>query len=207
MLLLLLLIFLKGAMIGFVIAAPVGAIGVLCIQRSFQYGFEAGFTTGIGAALADTVYGIIAAFGLTGILYFLTHHNGYIKFFGGTFLIVLSFIIFKKPPTKITEKSVSNKHWNNVGITFLLTLTNPTTIFSFLGLFAALGLGVHYNNLFETVLLIVGVFTGSLLWWIILSGTVSYFHQQITQQTLKRINQFSGGLIFLFGAACLIALF
>ena len=200
------LIFLKGAIIGFVIAAPVGAIGVLCIQRSFQHGFEAGFTTGIGAALADTVYGAIAAFSITGILHFLMDNRNYIKFFGGVFLLILGIAIFRKPGRKVTDKQVANNHWNNIGITFLLTLTNPTTIFSFLGIFAVLGLGVTHSNFNYTLLLIFGVFAGSLAWWVILSGCVSYFHKTITSKTLHRINQCSGGLIIAFGVGCLLAI-
>src|SRR5436190_9897675 len=118
-------LFLKGLIIGFAIAAPVGPIGVLCIQRSLHDGFKIGFMTGLGAALADGTYGLIAGFGLTAISSILVTHQFWIRLIGGIFLLYLGIKILLTLPCK---KSASDKpdksSWHALATTYLLTVTN-----------------------------------------------------------------------------------
>src|SRR5579863_888349 len=128
---------LKGLVIGFAIAAPVGPIGILCIQRSLHDGFKVGLMTGIGAALADGTYGLIAGFGLTAISSLLITHQWWIRVIGGLFLLYLGIKLILTPPREQKTKGSWDKSpWHACGTSYLLTLTNPATILSFVAILA-----------------------------------------------------------------------
>lgn len=202
--------FTKGMMIGFAIAAPVGPIGVLCIRRTIANGIVSGLATGTGAALADAFYGAIAAFGLTFVAEFLKSYSAAMQLLGGIFLIYLGFKIFMQRPKAADlvtgEKKIHNAREivSDFFTTFFLTLTNPATIFSFVGIFAGFGLVeegvVHYEL---SAVMVFGVFLGSLLWWCILSGGVGLFRHKLDRRGLRAINMISGMVIGGFGAAFL----
>lgn len=196
---------LKGFVIGFSVAAPVGPIGVLCIKRTLYEGKLSGFITGMGAAVADTVYGIIAGFGLTTISVFMLKQVVWMKLFGSFFLIYLGIKSFfaKSKNKEITVKS--DGHFKNFVSTFFLTISNPTTILSFLGIFA--GLGIEAPDYISSSILVLGVFIGSAIWWLILSSMVGFFRTKITVQKLSWIDQFSGIILFVFGAFTLYSIF
>jgi len=165
--------FLKGVTIGFSIAAPVGPIGLLCIRRSLSDGTLAGLLTGLGAATADAAYGCVAGFGLTAFSSFLVNQRFWMSLFGGLFLCYLAWrIINSKPPTQSFEPRRAGL-LAAFGSTFLLTLSNPLTILSFAAVFAGFGLGGRAQTDYATAWgLVGGVFTGSALWWLLLSGGV-----------------------------------
>lgn len=200
-------IFLKGLIIGFSIAAPVGPIGVLCIARSLHEGALTGFVTGIGAAAADGAYGIIAAFGLTFISSFLLGHQLWIRLIGGVFLCYLGIKTFLAKTTLKTNIAVEKKNLFNASLTtFFLTLTNPMTILSFVAVFAGLGLGSTHTDYSEAIAMVIGVITGSLAWWLLLSFGIGVFRTRIKITVLHWINYFSGAIIFLFGLVALLSL-
>ncbi|MDQ3292513.1 MAG: LysE family translocator [Bacteroidota bacterium] len=189
----------KGVIIGFSVAAPVGPIGVLTIKRTLTEGRLAGFLTGMGAACADTVYGIIAGFGLTIISSFMVAQEFWLKLIGGLFLLYLGIKSFwSKPATKPAE-TVNTGLFYNLVSTFLLTLTNPSTIFSFLAIFAGLGLGTNQSNYVASLTLVLGVFLGSAFWWLLLSSGVSFFKSNFTPDRLIWVNRISGIIIISFG--------
>lgn len=199
----------KGFIIGFSIAAPVGPIGILCIHRSLKEGHSSGFVTGMGAATADAIYGAIAAFGLTFISQFLLQHKFAIQLCGGIFLFYLGLKTFfaKTAKDNIQEKTQRNL-LKIYSTSFFLTLTNPMTILSFIGIFAGLGLGTSYGNYSHALSLIIGVFLGSLFWWLILSTVVArIFHHRLSENAIHRINQLSGIVILLFGVIAVVNLF
>ena len=189
----------KGIIIGFSVAAPVGPIGVLTIKRTLTEGRVSGFVTGMGAAFADTVYGIITGFGLAAVSTFLMTQEFWMKLIGGLFLLYLGIKSFiSKPATK--EVSVDSKGLlNNFVSTFFLTITNPATILSFLAIFAGLGLGSANTNYLSSATLVLGVFMGSALWWLILSSAVSFFRTKVTHDRLIWINRLSGIVIISYG--------
>lgn len=199
-------ILLKGLIIGFAIAAPVGPIGVLCIQRSLQNGFKIGLFTGLGAAVADGVYGLIAGFGLTAISSFLLKEQMYIRVGGGVFLLYLGFKLLFKKATSMTvtikpDKSARHAFFS----TFFLTLTNPMTILSFIAIFAGLGVGNISMDYFHAVFLVMGIVLGSAAWWFLLSGGVALvLHHRISPSNMTWINRFSGTVMLLFGASALL---
>lgn len=192
-------IFLQGLIIGFSIAAPVGPIGVLCIRRTLAGGRAIGFLSGLGAATADAVYGSIAGFGLTFIASFLLDQQLWFSLVGGGFLCYLGVKTFLTPPAKTAAPAKGGGLWGAYGSTFFLTLTNPATILSFAAVFAGLGLANTSRSYITAGILVLGVFLGSALWWLLLSGGVGLLRRQITPVWLGWVNKLSGAIITGFG--------
>jgi threonine/homoserine/homoserine lactone efflux protein len=196
----------RGLLIGFAIAAPVGPIGLLCIQRTLQDGRKYGFASGLGAASADTVYGFIAAFGLTFISTFLVEQQRWLSLIGGLFLLFLGVRTFLASPAENVVSAEKGSLANAYFSTFLLTLTNPVTILSFVAIFAGLGLSANSGDYGSATLLVVGVFLGSAAWWLLLSGIVSLFRNRFNARVMVWVNRGAGVIIAGFGAVALISL-
>lgn len=199
-------LFLRGLMLGFSIAAPVGPIGVLCIRRTLAHGRLHGFASGLGAATADMFYGAIAAFGLTAIANLLTAQQAWLRLLGGGFLLYLGVRTFLEKPAAEPARTT---HGTGLGGAFVstlfLTLTNPITIFAFMSIFAGLGVAQGTQTYWTgAVQVVLGVFLGSAAWWLILSGGVSLLRDRFTHHTMQWINRSSGLFITAFG---LLALF
>ena len=190
---------LKGLVIGFSIAAPVGPIGVLCIRRTLVQGHLYGFVSGLGAASADAIYGAIAGFGLTFISNFLVEQQTWLRLIGGLFLFVLGLKTLLEKPTDQVFSDQRNKLIDAYSSTFFLTITNPITIISFAAIFAGLGLASDGRSYFSAGILVLGVFTGSMLWWLLLSGGAGIFREKFTLNGLQWINRISGVVIIGFG--------
>ena len=189
---------LKGMVIGFSIAAPVGPIGMLCIRRSLAYGRAMGLATGMGAATADAAYGAIAAFGLVTVSNFLVNQRLWLSLLGGIFLCFLGIsTCLSRPATTNSETSAGNlfSAWL---ATLFLTLTNPMTILSFIAVFAGFGLAAS-PDYFSASLMVAGVFLGSATWWLILSCGVAAFRSALNPGALKFVNLLSGLIILAFG--------
>ena len=197
---------LRGFIIGFSIAAPVGPIGVLCIRRTLAEGRASGFISGLGAATADAVYGCIAGFGLTFISSLLISQRIWFRLVGGAFLCYLGFKTFLTRPA---EQGASVKEYGLAGAyasTFFLTLANPMTILSFAAIFAGLGVGSVSGNYVFAGLLVSGVFIGSAMWWLILSGIVGMIRTKFNSSGLRWINIISGIIITGFGLLAFLSL-
>ena len=205
-------VFFKGLILGLAIAAPVGPIGILCIQRTLQNGRLAGLLSGLGAATADAFYGAVAAFGLTAVTGFLTAQQSWLRLIGGLFLLCLGIKSWRTPPTnprldEPAEKSGYRSHLSYYSTTVLLTLTNPATILSFAVIFAGSGIVTSQETGWGTAaLLVYGVFIGSALWWLLLSGGVSLLRGRLTPSHLLWINRAAGLIIGGFGAILLLNL-
>jgi len=193
----------KGLVLGFSIAAPVGPIGLLCIRRTLAYGRAAGFVTGLGAAAADCLYGFVAAFGLTAVSGALVSQQVGIRLLGGLFLCYLGISAFRSRPTVAASAPQSHGLLLSFGSTFLLTVTNPMTILSFLAVFAGLGIASGRSAYGESAMLVAGVFAGSALWWFLLSGAASLLRQRLTTGAMVWVNRCSGLLVLAFGIAAL----
>ncbi len=197
---------LRGFIIGFSIAAPVGPIGVLCIRRTLAEGRASGLISGLGAATADAIYGCIAGFGLTFISSILIDRQIWLRLIGGVFLCYLGFKTFL---TKPAESSVSTQENGLIGAyfsTLFLTITNPMTILSFGAIFAGLGLAGTGGSYANAGVLVLGVFIGSALWWFIISFGVSMFRVRLNSYSLQWINKISGVIIIAFGLLALLSL-
>ncbi|HKQ56298.1 MAG TPA: LysE family transporter [Candidatus Eisenbacteria bacterium] len=196
-------ILMRGLVLGFSIAAPVGPIGVLCIRRTLAEGRASGFATGMGAAAADGLYGVIAAFGLTWITAMLVAQQNWIRVIGGLFLLYLGVRTFFARPAEQAAAAGGTGLVGAFGSTFVLTLTNPMTILSFLAVFAGLGLGAGVTGPMAAVLLVTGVVVGSAAWWLILSGAVGALRARIDGHALQWVNRVSGAVISAFGVVAL----
>ena len=200
-------VFLRGLAIGFGIAAPVGPIGVLCIRRTLADGRAVGFASGLGAATADAVYGAVAAFGLTLISRALVGQRIWLQAAGGVFLCYLGVRTWIAAPATTTEASGRGSGLVSAwASTFALTLTNPTTILSFVAIFAGLGLGAGAGGYGPAALMVLGVFLGSALWWLLLSMGVGFFRSVLKRQGLRWVNRLAGVIILAFGVVALVGL-
>ncbi len=200
--------FVRGLLIGLSIAATVGPMCFLCIQRTLQRGQLYGFVSGLGIATADGVYGSVAAFGLTLISNFLVNEQTWIRLIGGLFLIYLGIktIITKPAERTAIAKTKANSYFGAYASTFLLTLTNPLTILSFAAIFAGIGVGGANKSVVSATAVVLGVFSGSTLWWIILTTAISLLREKFTYPWLLWINRVSGIIITAFGVVALFSL-
>ncbi len=215
-----------GLLIGVLIAAPVGPVNIVCIQRTLERGFWGGFAAGLGAVLADGIISTVAAYGATAISGFMQDHQLKIELIGGIILTAFGLRIFAARP-KITATATTNiarlrrladmtppalrpmlrfrvwrimPHLNIVPQTFFLTITNPGAI---LGLFALFGGATSalggMTTWLQAVTAVLSVMTGSLIWWAGLSRLISRVRHKLTEARLKKINQVSGVVLVIFG--------
>jgi threonine/homoserine/homoserine lactone efflux protein len=194
----------RGLLLGFSIAAPVGPIGVLCIRRTLAEGRLAGLATGLGAAAADGVYGAIAAFGLTWVTAALVGQQQWVRLIGGLFLVYLGVRTFFARPSDTAADARGGGWASAFASTFVLTLTNPMTILSFVAVFAGLGLGSTAGG-GGAVLLVTGVILGSAAWWLLLSAVVSRLRDRFDAGRMRAVNRLSGAVIAGFGVLALAA--
>jgi threonine/homoserine/homoserine lactone efflux protein len=203
----LLVFFLKGIAVGIVIAVPVGPVGVMCIRRTVFEGKLAGLVSGLGAATADAVFGVIAGFGLTVVSDWLLGYQRWLRAAGACLLLAVGGrSLLAKPQSKIVSAPDTESLWWYYGSTFALTLTNPITILAFLAIFAAVGLSGAEATLERAAILVLGVWVGSLLWWFSLSFGIGLFFRTFEPRHLVWINRGSKAILLLSGAALLASL-
>jgi len=201
-------IIIKGIIMGFSIAAPVGPIGVLCIRRTISNGRLSGLVSGLGAATADGLYGCVAAFGLTFISSFLVSQQFWLRLIGGAFLCYLGVkTLLSKPAEQAASVNSNSTIAGDYLSTFFLTVTNPMTILSFAAVFAGMGLATSSGGYTSAGLLVLGVVVGSALWWLCLSGIVGFFRQKFNTTGMTWVNRLSGLIIIAFGVLALASLF
>ena len=165
-----------GIIIGFAIAAPVGPVGVICAQRTIARGPLAGLVSGLGAAVADSIFGMFAAFGLSIVAQWIVQHQVWVRGVGGIF-----------------------------ASTFILTMTNPITIISFAGIFAAFGVIERVTTLAEGWILVSGVFVGSCLWWVMIAIAAGLFRRALSMDGLRYVDLVSAAIMLAFGSYALIS--
>jgi threonine/homoserine/homoserine lactone efflux protein len=199
-------VFLQGAFFGFSIAAPVGPIGLLCIRRTLATGRRSGFVSGLGAATADATYGGIAGFGITFLSAVLVSQQLLIRSLGGAFLIFVGVRTFLSVPNA-AARSTGGSLASDYLSTLALTLSNPLTIIAFAAIFAGFGVTGGSSDYTAAAFLVSGVFAGSALWWVILSGTVSAFRGMFDLSRMRWVNRLSGALIASFGLTIFLSLF
>ena len=190
----------KGILIGMLVSIPLGPIGVLVIQRTVNKSRKAGFLSGLGAALSDTLYAIIAGFSLTFIIDFIRKYEVTFQAFGALVVLVLGIHIFLKNPVTDLRKNKlkGNTHFQDIVSSFLVTVSNPLTVFVFLAVFTSSGVAVNLEKPYHALVVIPAIFLGASIWWFSLSGLVSLFKHKINLRVLWWINKTAGALIILF---------
>ena len=191
-------LFIKGLVLGFSIAAPVGPIGILCIRRTLTDGRLQGLISGLGAATADACYGTIAALGVTAVGNLLEAGRLWLRLGGGLFLFYLGCRIFRSQPAEKSAETQKSGRMAAFASTFGLTLSNPMTILSFAAMFAGLGSGAGAQGNASALQLVAGIFTGSLLWWLVLVLFVGSLRSRFDPRHLVWVNRISGLIICLF---------
>jgi threonine/homoserine/homoserine lactone efflux protein len=190
----------KGLIAGLAISMPVGPVNVFCISRAIAKGRRAGLAAGLGAAAADTIYGAIAGFSISYVIYFLLREEFWIRLVGGSLLIGIGIVYFFRPP-KVMEDGGDSDTSNFVGA-FVLNLTNPTTVLSFLAVLAALHMGGYRGWL--SLYLVAGIFAGGMFWWIFLALMSSHFRERFNKRAMCWMNRIAGIAIGTFGIVTVI---
>ncbi len=198
----------KGMLIGMIASAPMGPVGVLCVQRTLNKGRWYGFVTGIGAAVSDIIYAGITGFGMSFVMDFVNdaQNRFYLQIIGSVVLLVFGIYTWRSNPTKNMHHSGKQRGtlWYNSWTAFLVTFSNPLIIFLFMGLFAQFAFVIP-DHPFEMVIGFASIVGGALLWWFGLSWLVDKVRIIFDENGIKIINQIIGAvviifsLIFLFG--------
>ncbi|HEY6951345.1 MAG TPA: LysE family transporter [Bacteroidota bacterium] len=199
-------ILLKGAIIGFSLAAPIGPVGMMCVRRTLTHGHVRGFVSGLGAATADSVYAIVAAFGITLISNFIVREEYWIRLIGGILLVLLGIRTLLKHPVGESAKNGMNGHASAFVSMFLLTFTNPMTLFAFAVVFAGVGAGSAVGDTLTAIFLVAGVFCGSALWFLLITSLVHFYKDKFNVWGLKVVNAIAGSFILLCGIVVLLSL-
>ena len=191
---------LKGILIGFLVSIPLGPIGILVIQRTVNKSRLAGLMSGMGAALSDTLYAVIAGFSLTFIIDFIRENELLFQAFGAVVVLALGIhIFFKNPVTDLRRNRLKgNTHFQDIISSFLVTVSNPLTIFVFLAVFTSSGVAISMEKPYHSFFVILGIFSGAFIWWFSLSGIVSLVKHKINLRILWWINKTAGIIIVLF---------
>ncbi|MEO0036507.1 MAG: hypothetical protein RLZZ501_2530 [Pseudomonadota bacterium] len=184
-------------------AAPIGPVGILCIRKALADGHFAAFLAGLGAALADTLFGAVTVLGIGAVITALEGHTEALKIVGGLFMIGLGVHSWRSAAVAVDPDSERAGPWRDFVSAFFITITNPGTALGVVGVFAALGPSGHADGSLQSGLLIGGVFTGSALWWLTLSAAAAAARSRFTPHRMKLLNHGSGALLVVFGAAAL----
>lgn len=204
------MLFIKSLVIGFCIAAPVGPIGMLCIQRSFARGFRSGFATGVGAACADGIYGLLGALGIAGVALAFPMLSVALKIGGGAFLVWLAWGMCKESHAapELSQGAPHSTVARDFLTTFALTLSSPMTVLSFIGIFAALGplSGSHDGPAWAGVTRMVGgVFVGSAVWWLCLSTAAATLRKALSASVMRGFSRISASVVAVFGCVQIVS--
>lgn len=198
---------LAGIGVGLLVAAPIGPVNVLCIQRAVTKGFWGGVAAGIGAMLGDGLLAAIAAFSVTAISNVMIAYSGPIQLLGGVLLIAFGLGLLFTPPMLLITPAQKFHFWDHWGIipqTFFLTISNPGAILGMLALIGGLGSLIGgLDTYLEALLLVASVMGGSLLWWLGLSELVATIRHHLTEGRFKLINRIAGTLLIAFGVVLL----
>jgi threonine/homoserine/homoserine lactone efflux protein len=214
--------FIKGLIVGFLIAAPVGPVAVMCIHRTLTHGRVAGAVCGCGAVVADTIFGAIAALGLGYVAAELISHNDWLRIAGGVLLTALGLKLIlarhlpaaaeKQEAVEERDERLSAKpqdsrldfHIGNFAAAFAIMITNPITLVSFAAIFAVIDIGDIGGAAHWGVSLVSGVAAGAALWWVLLVLASGFLRDRLNGGGLLWVNRISGALIVAFGLALLL---
>ena len=200
--------FSQGLILGFSIAAPVGPIGLLCLQRTLGRGRLHGFVSGLGAASADALYGVVAALGLTAITSFLLGLQFWLQLGGGLFLLWLGGRTMLARPAARASGPADDAGLGAAYLSILLlTLANPATILSFFAVFAGLGISTAAGGAAAALPLVAGVFLGSAAWWLLLSLIAGLLRGHLTDGRMRIVNLIAGASILALALWSLLPLF
>jgi threonine/homoserine/homoserine lactone efflux protein len=195
---------------GILVSAPLGPVGVICIQRTINRGIKSGFISGIAAASADTVYAIIAILGLGFIVDFIKEEKYWIQLVGALLIILFAVKIFYTNPVVElrNNRNKKNKPWEEYLSIFFVTLSNPAVFFAFLAFFAWFNVVENESaGYFSSLVLVGGIFAGALSWWYALSAVINKYRRKIRLKSIWWLNKIMGVIVFICGVVAILELF
>lgn len=197
-----------GILGGVFVTAPLGPVNILIMQRALRYGFPSAVAAGSGAALADVIFAVVAAFGVSTVNVFIEGHSRVIQLVGGIVVALIGArILWQQQQPGSAGQAQDEDELNAAQLsaaTFFLTITNPATIFGFLAYFGALGeWGPSQDDFAGTIQLVVGVAIGTLGWWCVVAGLITRLRVRLTEERIGRFNLVAGALLLGFGALIL----
>ncbi len=198
--------FFKGFLVGIIISAPIGPVGALCIQRTMNNGKITGILSGIGAALGDSIFAVIAVFGLTFISGFLNEKEAWFRIAGGIILLYFGLRVYLSKPQDCSNTDNEINHFGTIGSAFLLTISNPLVILSIIAVFAVLGIVNPTTSYPSTALLILGVFCGAVFLWIVTCNILSNYRNKMGQKGALLVNRITGLFILACGGYAFLSL-
>jgi threonine/homoserine/homoserine lactone efflux protein len=199
-------LFIHGIIIGIALAAPVGPIAFLCIQRSLAHGRLHGITSGLGIATADAFYAAVTAFGLALISEFLLTRQWFFRLFGGLALIAVGLRIFFAAPPEVSTKPGNESYLADFTTMLAFTHANPLTILFFTIIIPGFGVVISGSTWLTPAIFVLGVFLGEMGWWVFLCGTLGSMRDYLTRERLHLINRLAGLVITAFGVVLLATL-
>ncbi len=196
----------KGMLIGMVASAPMGPVGILCVQRTLNKGRRYGFVTGIGAAVSDIIYAGITGFGMAFVMDFVNNDQNkfYLQIIGSVLLLAFGVYTYRSDPTRNMRQSGMQRGtiWYNMWTAFLVTFSNPLIIFLFMALFAQFAFVIP-DHPFEMVIGFASIVGGALLWWYGLSWLVDKVRTIFDAQGIRIINRIIGAVVIIFSIVSL----
>ncbi|RMF11016.1 MAG: LysE family translocator [Alphaproteobacteria bacterium] len=192
-----------GVVIGVLVAAPIGPVNVICIQRTMQSGPGSAFLVGLGAAVGDSLFGALAALGLASISRALIAHQAWFEMVGGVILIAMGFYAWRSHPHLDDPVPTTGDLARGALATFTLTISNPITALGFVALFTSAGVG-RTGDHGEALRLVLGVFAGSALWWATITRLSAMVRDRMNDTHLWWINRGSAVIVWGFGAVSLV---
>ena len=196
----------RGFAIGVIISAPMGPVGILCVQRTLEKGRRAGFFTGIGASISDLFYCLLTGFGLSFIEDFLTRNQNILQLVGSVVLIGFGIYLFKSNPARKLKKpdeGISDK--KNLLNGFLFTFSNPLIIFLIIGLFARFNFALPDIQFYHYIIGFLSIAAGALAWWWVVTFFVAKLRRHFNVRSMWLINKIIGGLIFIFAIVGIVS--
>ena len=184
-------IIMRGVLIGVLISAPMGPIGMLCIQRTLSKGRWPAFFTGVGAAFSDIFYCLLTGLGLSFITDFITSHQLILQIIGSLVIIIYGIYLLKSNPTRDlkTPTEKNNKLFKNIGSGFLLTLSNPLILFFIISLFARFNFLNSEYRFYHYIIGFISIFGGALLWWYFITFSVNKVRSHFNMRSLWLLNR------------------
>lgn len=191
------LFFIKGLLSGIIVSAPLGPMGIMCIRNAIQKGWSSAIFVGLGIALADTLFAIVAGFSVSYIQVFLEEYAAIFRIIGSTILLVLAWKILQSHPAEPFKKTVQKRRlvWRDMLSAFIVTVSNPITILFFGSIFASTVIPESANHQHAIAMLVVGVFVGALSWWTFLGGIVHKHKSHFNIRHIFWINRITGSAI------------
>lgn len=190
---------------GLLVSAPLGPVGVMCIQRTINRGIKSGLFSGLGASAADLFYALIAGFGLTFIIEFIEARQTVIQLIGAIIVVLIAIKIFySNPAVQIrNQRNKKGKPLEEAISIFVVTVSNPAVFLAFVTMFAGFNVITPATGHTGTFIAIAGIFTGSMLWWYILSAVINHFRTKIRLKNLWWLNKIMGVIVFVCGIIAL----